>query len=148
MSLIQFIKDNVPLSLRIGKSFYTQMVVIGNSTYRKHNGIPCHLDKDMVTCIVNFGDVDNGGSTVFYNGKKPKKDCGELLHSVPFSHGRIQVGFFSEITHAVDAWEGNRMTLNLNFKKDVVQHFLEVGSIFYDEYEHHDFPPNDFVIRL
>lgn len=148
LKLINFIKENVPLPLRIGNSFFTQMVLIGNDEYRKHTGIPCHLDKDRITCIVNFGDVKKGGSTMFYDGLDDKSDIGKLVREVKLSHGRIQVGFFSKVVHSVSAWEGNRMTLNFNFKDDIINHFMNVGSLFYNEFEYHNFPSSDFIIHL
>ena len=147
--IIDFIENHVPLSLRIGNSFFTQMIVIGNTSIREHDGIPKHHDKDMITCIVNFGVVDyGGGSTDFYNGSNSKKDFGEMVYKVPFEHGRIQIGFFCDIIHEVKPWHGNRMTINLNFKLDIVEHFMDVGSLFYNEYKHHNFPSTDFVIKL
>ena len=67
-------EENVPLTSRIGNSFFTQMILIGNDEYRKHTGIPYHLDKDRITCIVNFGDVKKGGSTMFYDSLDDKSD--------------------------------------------------------------------------
>ena len=149
LCIIDFIENHVPLALRIGNSFFTQMVVIGNTTIRKHDGIPKHLDKDMITCIINFGVVDKGGgSTAFYNGSNSENKFGKMVYEVPFEHGRIQIGFFCDIIHEVKPWNGNRMTFNLNFKLDVVEHFMDVGSLFYNEYKHHNFPSKDFVIKL
>ena len=147
LSLIDFIYQHVPKSLRICDTFFTQMVIVGNDQIRKHDGIKNHLDNDYISCIVNFGKLKKGGSTIYFNGTHPEKNCGKLISEVPFEHGRIQIGYFSEIVHGVTPWDGNRITINFNFKMDVVNHFMEMGSMFYKEYEYHGYP-TDFVIKL
>ena len=57
------------------------------------------------------------------------------------------MGFFPEIIHGVAPWDGNRITLNFNFKQDVIDHFMETGDMFYHEYMHHKFPSH-FEIKL
>ena len=123
------------------------MVVVHNYQFRKHDGIKNHLDKDLITCIVKIGKLKNGGFYHFFNGRHPDIDCDELVSDVSFEHGRIQIGYFSEIVHDVTPSDGNRITINFDFKMDMVSYFMEMGSIFYKEYQYHGFP-KDFVVQL
>ena len=60
--------------------------------------------------------------------------------SIPFQHGRIQIGFFNKVLHEAENWKGNRYVINFNLKKDVYNHFQIFGSEFYDKYKNDNFP--------
>jgi len=132
---IQYIESNIPNSLRICNSFFTQMVL---NTYegdedKKH--ISIHLDeKDMISCILTLGNPVSGGNTQYYSGLNVKKSK-SIIHEVEFEHGQIQISQFNKLVHSVSPWKGNRFTLNFNVKIPVVQHFQVEGSRYYKSYE-------------
>ena len=65
------------------------------------------------------GNLD-GGSTVYYSGMTVQKK-GEKLMTIPFQHGRVQIGYFDEVVHGAEKWNnGNRGVINFCMKKKLV----------------------------
>lgn len=129
---IKYIEDNIPSSLRICDTIFTQMVLVGENNIS--SDMPLHLDKqDLLSCILTLGDVKSGGATQYYSGKKVNNN-NKLLHEIEFVHGRIQIGQYDEIIHGVQSWIGTRLTINLNIKIPLIEHFETEGSAFYDKY--------------
>ena len=85
---------------------------------RKRKNIPIHIDSDdYVNAILTLGDIsEKDGNTVYYNGTH-KKNVGNECLSVPFLHGRLQIGFFDKIFHGVKSWKGDRVTIGFRYKK-------------------------------
>ena len=102
---LELSKKIIPECLRLGDSFFTHMSVFG--TVNKQDGqMPIHFDeRDIISCVFHLGKVSNGGSTSYYEGKKPDAP-GRLIHQVPFMHGTLQIGFFNKVLHGVDDWDG------------------------------------------
>ena len=66
---IQYIESNVPNSLRICDSFFTQMVLNTYESGEDMKHISIHLDeKDMISCILTLGNTVSGGNTQYYSG--------------------------------------------------------------------------------
>ena len=129
---IKYIEDNIPSSLRICGTIFTQMVLVGENNIS--SDMPLHLDKqDLLSCILTLGDVKSGGATQYYSGDKVNNN-NKLLHEIEFVHGRIQIGQYDKIVHGVQSWIGTRLTVNLNIKIPLIQHFEMEGSSFYDKY--------------
>ena len=57
-----------------------------------------HLDNDdHINSITAFGDFNIiGGGTQYYNGIS-RSDKGVLVLTIPFQHGRIQIGRFDSV---------------------------------------------------
>lgn len=138
---IEFCIDNVPLDLRLYGTFFTQATIVGSAFDVTHS-MPPHLDKcDIITCLVTFGTNMIGGSTVYFNEKKPKDaNIDNFSLEIPFMHGRIQIGTYCTIVHGISNWEGTRMSLSLNMKRKVINHFRNYGNYFFQQYKDENFP--------
>ena len=147
LDTIQFVKEHIPSELRVCGSIFTQGVVVGDATSTNKNGIHPHLDSnDVLSCVITLGNVDEGGSTVFYSGLTEKKK-GTIKKIVPFQHGRIQIGNFSQVVHAVTTWKNNRVTLNFNIKKDIVKHFRDRTDKYYNQWKESNYERKYFVAK-
>ena len=136
---ISLSKKIIPECLRLGDTCFTHMTTFG--TVGKPDGLmPIHFDeRDAISCVFHLGHVTKGGATQYYDGIK--KTCiGKNIFNVPFEHGTLQVGIFSEILHGVQEWEGQRCGIQLNIKKDVLKHFVSYGSKFYNKYRYSKYP--------
>ena len=136
----------VPSCLRICNSFFTSMIVVGDLV--SSNEIPLHTDNDdHISAILTLGD-DNitGGSTIHANGVN-SNDMGEIVHKVPFRHGRLQVGNFNEIYHGAETWTGRRVTINLSLHKSLLQHFITDGCTYYNQFKEAGYPRTMFVAK-
>ena len=137
----EFCIKYVPKELRVFDTFFTQGTIVGEVNKVKHF-MPAHFDKcDKISCLVTFGKDIVGGNTVYHDGCSPKKQ-GVPVMSVPFSHGRIQIGTYCSLLHSISGWDGVRMTLSLNMKKRVVNHFKKFGQKFFKQYKDEGFPRN------
>ena len=128
----KYIEDNIPNSLRICNTIFTQMVLVGetNMSY----DMPLHLDKqDLLSCILALGDVESSGATQYYSGRKVNYN-NKLLHEIEFVPGQIQIGQYDQIVHGVQSWVGIRLTINLNIRIPLILNFEPEGSAFYDRY--------------
>lgn len=144
---IMFVLNKLPSSLKIYNSIFTQLAIVGKYPNADSTGeIPLHRDnKDIISCVVTFGTVEEGsGSTIFHDGIDDKQQ-GNEIYSLPFKHGRIQIGTYSEILHEVTKWRGDRLTMNFNIKAQIVDHFEVFGDYFYKQYESKDYPCELFV---
>lgn len=52
--------------------------------------------------------------------KPQKSDFLVVTHEKKYLWLIRKISFFSEVIHKVDSWEGNRMTLNFNFKYNIL----------------------------
>ena len=141
---ISLAKQLIPDSLRLGDTFFTHMTVFG--TYSKEDGeMPLHYDEnDVISCVFHLGEVFRGGSTVYYDGVKPK-DLGKLILEVPFRHGTLQIGIFKDILHGVRVWNGHRCGIQLNLKKKVLEHFVSYGDKFFKKYHNNGYSGGPFI---
>lgn len=131
-------KSIIPDCLRIKGTSFTQMAMVGRLE-KKGNVLPVHVDKyDVITALIHFGNVNEGGSTDYYDGCNRKH--GKLSKSVSFEHGRVQIGFFNEIPHGASHWKGERGIINLNLKLNVLQHFQKYGDKYYKKYREMGYP--------
>jgi len=134
----------IPECLRLGNSFFTHMSVFG--TINKKDGVmPLHFDeRDIISCIFHLGKVTMGGGTQYFDGDKPE-DPGEKVYSVPFRHGTLQIGFFNKVLHGIEDWEGQRCGIQMNIKKDVLQHFVTYGTVHYDKFRLTGYPQGPII---
>ena len=148
MNMLNYIKKEIHPTLRIANSCFTQMVVIQQILLKDQIGNPSgikeHIDEDdFLTCIVTLGGVMQGGNTNYYDGVtrfKKIQSLGKLQKTVPFAHGQIQIGNYSDIIHGVTPWVGDRVTLNFHIQISVINHFLVHGNSAYDGYRKKGFP--------
>ena len=108
--------------------------------------IPIHIDQDdHISAILTLGDTDlKWGSTIYLNGVNTK-DTGDIVHRVPFRHGRCQVGNFESIFHGVEAWVGTRITLSLSLHRHVLEHFIDHGVDQYNKFVKAGYPSKHFI---
>ena len=141
---IELAKKIIPECLRLGNTFFTHMSVFG--TLNKNDGeMPLHLDeRDIISCVFHLGKVYQGGSTLFYSGKS-SKEPGKQVYSVPFRHGTLQIGFFNQVLHGVESWVGQRCGIQLNIKKDVLEHFIRYGTEYYDKFRITGYPKGPII---
>ena len=142
LAKIRLSMKKIPLELRIGNSFFTHMTFMGSMS----NGaeVPIHFDeKDVITALFHFGCVSENGSTDYFNGCSVK-ESGVVSKSIPFEHGRLQIGCYSKVLHRATAFVGTRGTLNFNLKLPVLEHFLKEGSMYFDQYKLCGFPNGTF----
>ena len=138
LNMIDFIEREVPKSLRICNTFFTQMVMCSDINVDSY--MSKHLDeKDLITSFITFGKVKTGGKTRYYTGSSATNTLNKVVHEVAFEHGQIQIGQLNKIVHAVQPWTGSRITFNFNVKSDVINHFREYGSKYYKIYEQSNF---------
>lgn len=127
LDMMEFMIKHVPKELRIGKTPFTLLSVVGQVEYAM-NGIQHHIDKkDALTLLLHIGNVKEGtGTTEYYSlSKKLKGDpySGELMKRVPFKHGQVQIGSYDECVHGCTPWQGHRYTFSFNIKYDVCYFF-------------------------
>ena len=142
---IELARKIIPECLRLGDTFFTHMSVFG--TLNKDDGqMPVHFDeRDLISCVFHLGEVTEGGQTSYYSGTSPS-DPGEKIYQVPFKHGTLQIGFFNKVLHGVDSWEGQRCGIQVNIKKDLLEHFIKYGTQHYDKYRMTGYPQGPIVI--
>ena len=123
------------------------MTLIGNLDIDGGGSIKEHVDsEDIITALFHIGEPKNGGNTLYYNGIK-KENKGNLVQSIEFQHGRLQIGFFNEIVHGGDSWEGRRGGINLNLKKNVLSFFeKEECQKYYNRYANDGWPTGYIAI--
>ena len=147
LSLIKLCLHLIPSCLRICDTFFTQMALIGDLS--NEGKMPGHMDKDDYICaVLTLGDNSLIGGSTFYNGIKDK--FGKyMVHQTEFQHGRIQIGAFDNIIHGVNDWNsGSRGSINFNFKKNLLQHFIKNGNIYYNPYVLDGYPSKHYVVDL
>ena len=144
-------KHGVDSNLLICETFFNQMIMIGELD--RNGDMNLHVDKeDAVSCVLHLGEVNKGGSTNYYNGLKAGKNVpasfnGDLVHSVPFEHGRLQIGLYKDVIHGVDSWEGSRITIDFNTKISVLNHYSIFGNQFTDQFKDAGYPAGNFLAK-
>ena len=141
---LELSKKIIPECLRLGDIFWTHMSVF--STLNKEDGqMPIHFDeRDVISCVFHLGKVLEGGATSYYSGDhamEPK----DKIHSVPFHHGTLQIGFFNKILHGVDDWKGQRCGIQINIKKDLLKHFIKFGTEHYNKFRITGYPQGPII---
>ena len=70
------------------------------------------------------------------------------IYTIPFKHGRIQIGFFDEIIHGSDKWEkGNRGVIDFSLKKKMLNNFQDYGMYYYSQYIANGYPSGHFIAK-
>ena len=140
--------DIIPSCLRICNSFFTQMIILCSKKGKDCCVIPTHIDEDdVVNAILTLGDISNGeGSTVYYDGITSKETGNEYV-SIPFKHGRLQIGFFDQVYHGVTPWKGDRVSLSFSLQRKLQNHFVKFGSQYYDQFVKNGYPSKEFIAR-
>ena len=145
LSHVMFSRHKLHSSLRICDTCFTSMIAVGD--LKPNGNIPMHLDEnDYVTALISIG-TDNivGGETVYYNGIS-EDALGSQILSVPYQHGRLQIGFYDHIYHGANPWiNGQRGVINLSIQKNLLQHFYREGDHYYNQYIQAGYPSGDFV---
>ena len=141
---IELSKKIIPECLRLGISFFTHMSVF--CTLNKNDGqMPLHFDeRDRISCVFHLGDVKEGGCTLYFDGNS-NEEPGKQVYQVPFWHGTLQIGFFNQVLHGVQSWEGQRCGIQMNIKKDLLQHFVKYGTKHYDKYRITGYPQGPII---
>ena len=122
LNMIDFIEREVPKSLRICDTFFTQMIMCSDVNVSSYMGK--HIDeKDLITSFVTFGKVITGGKTRYYTGSSANNNSNNIVHEVAFEHGQIQIGQLDKIVHSVQPWTGSCITFNIKVKCDVIKNF-------------------------
>ena len=148
--LLKF-KHEVDKNLLICHTIFNQMIVIGE--LEKNTDMKVHIDKDdAIACILHLGKVSSGGSTNYFDGLKAGKNVpsimnGKLVHSVPFEHGRLQIGMYKDIVHGVDYWEGTRITIDFNTKLSILNHYSLFENKYMDQFKDAGYPSGHFCAK-
>ena len=133
LEMIDLGENHVPKSLQLCDTFFTQFVLYSNVGVSSH--VNKHKDeKDVIASIITLWDVSSGGKTLYYSGKLVSTP-NNIIYEVEFKYGQIQIDWFNNVVHNVEPWRGTRLTLVFNLKGDIVEHFKEFGSKYYNEYE-------------
>jgi len=139
-------KEMIPSNCRISNTFFNHMTFLGNLNDQSTSMIDMHKDEaDVITALFHLGEPKCGGNTNYYSGST-KDDPGKLVYSTKFRHGRLQIGFFDNVLHSGDKWEGYRGGINFNLKKNVLKFFQDPNlAKYYYKYENDGFPTNNYV---
>lgn len=145
-------RENVDKNILVCGTIFNQMIVIGKLDHNSE--IVNHVDKDdAISCILTLGDITSGGATNYYDGLKagtnvPTYMNGNLMHSVPFQHGRLQIGNYRDIVHGVSKWEGTRITIDLNTKIGILNHYCVYNNYFLNQYKEAGYPSGEFCAKV
>ena len=87
-------------------------------TLNKNDGqMPLHLDKrDLISSVFHLWEVKESGSTLYFNSNS-NQEPGEEVYQVLFRYGTLQIGFFNQMLHGVESWEGQQCGIQMNVKK-------------------------------
>ena len=145
LKVIDYTYTKIHPLLRICDSFFTQMVVAGN--LETTGQMPTHIDEDdYINAIISLGDNPIHGGEMYYCDGISKKNHRKSVTIIPFQHGRIQIGFFSDIYHGVSEWNGySRGTINLCMKKKLTKHFKTHKGVYFHQYVNAGYPSKMFV---
>ena len=106
-------KRLIPGCLRLGDTCFTHMSVFVTLN-KQDSQMPLHFDeRDTISCVFHLGKVSKGGATLYYNGDSPNEP-GKQVYSGPFNHGTLQIGFFSQVFHGIEDWEGQQCGIPFN----------------------------------
>ena len=138
-------KEIVPDCLKLFKTFFNQLILIGQ--FETSGYMPIHFDKDdVINVVVTIGDNNmHGGATTFCDGLT-ESDIGCIVSEIPFYNGHIIIGEFRMVLHGVNHWcAGSRSSINFSFKKDILNHFIIHGASFYNEFVQAGYPRRYFT---
>ena len=108
--------------MRINDSIFTSCSVVG-SLYNRIYYTHLRVDKnDIILTVFVFGDVENGGDSIFYDGLS-HKEPGDFVHVKQFKHGMSITGDFSSILHGASSWNGQRLAIVFYLNKNLLKHF-------------------------
>ena len=134
----------IPMDLRISNSIFTSCSVVGSL----YNGIcytHLHVDKnDIISTVFVFGEVENGGDSIFYDGLSAKEP-GMVVHVKKFKNGMSITGDFSSILHGASLWKGYRLAIVFFINKKILKHFSLFGDYYYKHYRYHNHPSGYFM---
>ena len=141
-----FSKNNIPSTLRICDTCFTQMILVGG--FNKTEGsIPSHEDDDdYVTALISLGHTETlvGGDTFYFEVNSDGKKC--VKQTVKYQHGNIQIGVYDEVKHGAFHWKnGYRGVINLSVQKKVLDHFYKHGNRYYVQYIEAGYPSGAFM---
>ena len=139
-------KHVIPEACRISGTFFNHMTFLGNLDKKGNDSIDLHKDtEDIITSLFHVGKPIEGGSTMYYSGDS-KIDPGKLMNTIHFEHGRIQIGYFNDVSHAADSWKGLRGGINFNLKRNILRFFQnDELSQYYTKYENHGFIDRNYI---
>lgn len=135
-------KKIVPLDLRIADTFFTHLTLHGKGELRDlsyETSYYKHVDpNDILTVIIHFGKVVEGGETVYYKGSE--RNAGDPVKKISHENGNIQIGCYNEILHAQTPYKGRRGSMVLNLKSAIVNYFEMYGKLAYEQYREMGYP--------
>ena len=124
------VKNIVPNCLRLSETFFTQVSIV---TSNGEKDMEIHVDEgDIINAVFHLGKLRSGGSTSYFEMDE-KTGMIKEKQTIPFQHGRVQIGFYSKIYHCAKSFDGIRFTLNFNVKKFFFKHFRSYGRKYYDQ---------------
>ena len=119
-------KKYIPSSCRIFDTSFTFMSINGDMK-DSQDGISLHIDEDdCFNIVIHIGKCTKGGSTIYVNTRSNNIDM-----KIPFQNGQIQIGCFSEVLHGTEPWMGQRCSINLGLKRNVLNHFKSYGTKYF-----------------
>ena len=109
-------QKKVPRCLRTCDTFFNQFMLVGSES--SDGNMPPHLDNDDhindIVLVDGFNIIVCG--TKYYTGTS-RSDRGVPVLTLPFHHGRVQIGRFDSVFHGVSGWSGGRRgTFNFSTK--------------------------------
>ena len=132
IDIVKFSKVHIPPCLRICKTMFTQMILVG-SFNTKSGYIPPHYDDDdYITALVSLGNTTNlrGGDT-FYSEIR-KDGTLSISKRIPYRNGNVQIGQFDQVLHGSFHWtNGERGVINLSIQKKILRHFFQYRNKYY-----------------
>ena len=145
---IGFCKKNIPNSLRICDTCFTQMIMVGSFNSTEGN-IPIHVDNDdFITALLSVeGSSKTNGGTTLYIEKKTNNNKESLIISkrIPFRNGNVQIGCFHNVLHGTTRWSDSmRGVVNFSMQKKLLQHFYKFGTEPYEAYVKARYPRGSF----
>ena len=104
--------------------------------------INCQKNSATFCYELNYSTIA-GKSTNLVNDKEHyhKTRC----NSVPFEHGTLQIGIFSQVLYGNEDWEGQRCGIQVNIKRDFLKHFIKYGATHYNKYRYSGYPQGPIV---
>ena len=123
------------------------MILVG-CTNQNEGIIPFHFDDDdYITALLSIGDTDVNGGDTFYIGNKAD-DCLSIFKKVSYCRGNLQIGSYDKIMHGTSSWSGGfRGVINFSLQKKILNHFVDHGSKYYDQYINAGYPSGDFLAK-
>ena len=87
-----------------------------------------HVDEgDIINAVFHLGILRSGGLTSYFEMDE-KTGMIKGKQTIPFQHGRVQIGFYSIIYHCAKSFDGICFTLNFNVMKKNWNIFGHMGG--------------------